>query len=80
MCDKDCFNFGEVQNPDSDSRIFQVFLHHSEMVPKTICSTISQKVMDGFTENLVDRLGVLLGRIDSILVNFGALEATLRLP
>ena len=35
---------------------------------KLICSTISQKVVDRFGSNLVDRLGVGQGRIDSILV------------
>ena len=34
----------------------------------TIYSMISQKVVDGFRRNLVDRLGVSQRRIDSILV------------
>ena len=33
------------------------------MGPKLISITISQKVMDGFTQNMVDSLGVPLGRI-----------------
>ncbi len=48
--------------------IFKVILHHWQIGPKTIYSTISQKVVDGFGWMLVDRLGVWHGRIDSILV------------
>ena len=62
------FNFGEDPNPNPDLRIFEVILHHREKGPKMIHSTISQKVMVEFTRNLVDRLGVSRGRIDSILL------------
>ena len=51
-----------------DLRIFKVILRHWEIGSKIRCSTICQKVMDEFTRNLVDRFGVPLGRIDSILV------------
>ena len=49
-------DFGE--DPDQTTRIFIVILHQWEVGPKTIYSTISQKVVDGFRWNLVDRLGV----------------------
>ena len=45
-----------------------MILHHWEIGPKTIYSTISQKVGDGFRWNLVDRLGVWQGQSVSILV------------
>ena len=60
-------DFGEDLDPDMTSRISYVILHHWEIGPKTIYNTISQKVVDGFEQNLVDRLGVLQERIDSIL-------------
>ena len=61
-------NFVEDPNPDPDLRIFEVILHHWEIGPQTFYSMISQKVLDGFTWNLMDRLGVWQGRIDSILM------------
>ena len=39
-------DFGE--DPDPITRIFEVILHHREIGPKTIYSTMSQKVVDGF--------------------------------
>ena len=69
VCDRQrtgTLNFGEYPNPDL--KFFEVILHHWEIWPKTIYSTIPQKVMDGFTRNLVDRLGVWRGRIDLILM------------
>ena len=36
---------------------FIVILHNCEMGPKTICSMISQKLVDGLLRNLVDELG-----------------------
>ena len=39
-----CFAFVE----DLDARIFQVIINHLEIGPKTIYSTVSQKVRDGF--------------------------------
>ena len=60
-------DFSEDPNPDPTTRILKVILQHWEKGPKMISSTISQKV-DGFGWNLVDPLGVRLGRIDSILV------------
>ena len=60
-------NFGEDPNPDPDLGILKWFFT-IETGPKTIYRTISQKVMDGLTQNLVDRFGVPRGRIDSILV------------
>ena len=41
-----CLDFGE--DPDPTTRILKVILHHREMGPKMIYSTICQKVMDGF--------------------------------
>ena len=38
------------------------------MGPKKIYCTISQRVEDGFSQMLADRLGVSQGRMDSILV------------
>ena len=61
-------HFGEDMNPDPDLRTFQVILHLWEIGPKTINNSISQKVMDGFTRNLVDRLGEPLWKTDSILL------------
>ena len=62
------FDFGEDPDLDPTNRILNVILHHWEIGPKTIYSMISQKVVDGFTLNLVDTFGVWQGRIDSILV------------
>ena len=61
-------DFGEDPDPDPTTRFFKVILHHWEIGPKTIYSTISQKVVHGFEWNLVDTLGVWQGRIYSILV------------
>ena len=41
-------DFCEYPLPVLDMRIFKVILHHWKIEPKTIYSTISQKVMDGF--------------------------------
>ena len=41
-------DFDEDPDPDPSTRILKVILHHCEMGPKTIYSTISQKVVDGF--------------------------------
>ena len=61
-------DFGEDPNPDPTTRILKLILHHWEIGPKTICSTTSQIVADGFGRNLVDTLGARQGRIDSILM------------
>jgi len=62
-----CFNFGE--DPGADTRILKrVFFQHWEIGPKTIHSTVSQKVLDGFWQNLVDELGRWQEQIDEILV------------
>ena len=47
-------DFGVDQDPDLDTRISSGILHHCKMVPKTICSTISQKVADGSWQNFGD--------------------------
>ena len=61
-------DFGEDPDPDLAPGIFLVILHHWEISLKTIDNTISQNVMNGFGQNLVDRLDVWQGWIDSILV------------
>ena len=61
------FDFGGRSGSGSDN-VFYVILHHWEIVLNRYISTISQKVVDGFGRNLVGRLGVWQGRIDSILV------------
>ena len=38
-------------------KFFVIFLYHGDIWPKTIWSTISQKVMDGLVRNLVDEFG-----------------------
>ena len=58
------FDFGEDPDHDPTTRIFKVILHHWERGPKTIYSTISQKVVDGFGWNLVGRLSVWQGQTD----------------
>ena len=52
----------------SGSENFKVNLHHWQIGPKILCSTTSQKVMDGFRWSLVDMLGVWQLLIDSILL------------
>ena len=59
-------DFGE--DLDLDTRIFKVILHHWEILPKMIYSTISQTFMDGLGRTLVDTFGAWQGRIYSILV------------
>ena len=50
-------------SPEGTRTLVPSFMEGTE-----IYSTTSQKGMDGFTQHLVDRLGVTVGRIDSILV------------
>ena len=52
------FDFGEDPDPDPTTGIFKVILHHSEIGPKMKYNTISQKIVDGFSRNLVETLGV----------------------
>ena len=51
-----CLDFGEDPDPDPTTGILS---EPSQLrLAKTIYSMISQKVEDGFGQNLVDRLGV----------------------
>ena len=69
VCDKDeRITFWWRSRSGSNYYNFWVILHHWEIRPKMIYSTISQKVVDGFRWNLVDTLCVLQELIDSILV------------
>ena len=47
------FDFAENLNPHPDPRNFQVILHHWEIRTKTIETTMSQKVTDGFCSGQV---------------------------
>ena len=59
-------DFGE--DPDPDTRIFKVILHHWAIRPKTIYRKISQKFVDRLWQNLVDELIWWQEQANSILV------------
>ena len=65
---KNWFDFGEDPNPDPDPIIFLSKSSPFSDRAKTIYSTISQKVMDGFGQNLLDELVRWQEQADEILV------------
>jgi len=69
VCDHDeLIRFWWRSGSGCDCYDLKVIFHHWETGLRIISSTISQKVVDRFGRNLVDRLGVSQGRIDSIFV------------
>ena len=57
------FDFGEDPDPDSSYENFKSDSSPLRDYAKPIYRMISQKVVDGFGQNLVDRLGAWQGRI-----------------